>query len=286
MDYAKSSLGGEVSLSVDMEKLRENMSSEETPSESDSSDSSTQTRPTFTRPTISKELADSVADSDYVKDYTYSISSSANLPDGLEVVETTSQSQSGPSGMMGEGPDSDSSQTTGDMTIQSVNSYAFISYVENDEMEISSGTYFDENSGTGVMVSYDFAEANSLSVDDTIKLTNTSTSTTTEVKIIGIYDVNSDNFNSNTIYTNIDTAAKFLSDEDYNDGDYSVSNVTYYMNDAANADAFVAEMEEKYPEITENNLKLGINDTAYQQMVEPIEQVGSFANIILWAVVI
>ena len=136
------------------------------------------------------------------------------------------------------------------------------------------------------MVSYDFAEANSLSVDDTIKLTNTSTSTTTEVKIIGIYDVNSDNFNSNTIYTNIDTAAKFLSDEDYNDGDYSVSNVTYYMNDAANADAFVAEMEEKYPEITENNLKLGINDTAYQQMVEPIEQVGSFANIILWAVVI
>ena len=86
MDYAKSSLGGEVSLSVDMEKLRENMSSEETPSESDSSDSSTQTRPTFTRPTISKELADSVADSDYVKDYTYSISSSANLPDGLEVV--------------------------------------------------------------------------------------------------------------------------------------------------------------------------------------------------------
>lgn len=286
MDYAKSSLGGEVSLSADMEKLRGNMSSEETPSESDSSDSSTQTRPTFTRPTISKELADSVADSDYVKDYTYSISSSANLPDGLEVVETTSQSQSGPSGMMAGGPDSDSSQTTGDMTIQGVNSYAFISYVENDEMEISSGTYFDENSGTGVMVSYDFAEANSLSVDDTIKLTNTSTSTTTEVKIIGIYDVNSDNFNSNTIYTNIDTAAKFLSDEDYNDGDYSVSNVTYYMNDAANADAFVAEMEEKYPEITENNLKLGINDTAHQQMVEPIEQVGSFANIILWAVVI
>ena len=280
MDYAKSSLGGEVTLSADMEKLRDDAASES----SDSSSSTTETKPTFTRPTISKELADNVASSNYVKDYTYSISSSANLPDGLEAVETTT-SQSGPGGMMS-GPGGESTETSGDMTVQGVNSYAFISYVENDEMEISSGEYFDEDSGTGVMVSYDFAEANSLEVGDTIKLTNVSTSGVVESKIIGIYDVSSDNFNANTIYTNIDTAAKFLNTDDYNDGNYSVSNVTYYMNDAGNSDDFVSEMTEKYPEIAEDNLKLGVNDTAYQQMVGPIEQVGSFANVILWAVVI
>ena len=236
MDYAKSSLGGEVTLSADMEKLRDDAASES----SDSSSSTTETKPTFTRPTISKELADNVASSNYVKDYTYSISSSANLPDGLEAVETTT-SQSGPGGMM-DGPGGESTETSGDMTVQGVNSYAFISCVENDEIEISSGEYFDEDSGTGVMVSYDFAEANSLEVGDTIKLTNVSTSGVVESKIIGIYDVSSDNFNANTIYTNIDTAAKFLSTDDYNDGNYSVSNVTYYMNDAGNSDAFVSEM--------------------------------------------
>lgn len=266
MAYAKASLGGTVSLQADMSQLREKNDGGE--------------KPTFTRPSVTKSTADSIASSSYVKDYTYGISTSANA-DSLTAVE--SNSQGGPGGMKGHGQ---SEETSGDFTISGINAYAFINEVENDTMTIQQGDYFDEDSKDSCIISVDLAEANDLSVGSTITFINVYTNETVELKVIGIYDVSSDRFDANTIYMNVDTAAQFISADDYNNGDYNVENVKYELNDAADAEAFIAWINENHPELAENNLKASEDTALYEQMVGPIESVGSFATTTLIVVII
>lgn len=284
-EYAKSSIESTVTLQADMSKLRESMGSNMPSPDSDSSDSSS--RPKFTRPSVKKSTADDVSESEYVKDYTYSISSSANAND-LTAVETSSSKSGGFGPMMGGGGPGGFGfdQNSGDFPIYGVNSYAFISQVQDKTMSIKDGEYFDEDDTDSAIISVDLAETNNLSVGDTITLINTDTDAENTVKIIGTYDVSSNNFNANTIYMNVDTAAKFLSDEDYNDGAYSVENVRYTLTSGEVADAFISEVETKHPELAEDNISATVDTSTYDQMVGPIESVGGFATTILIIVVI
>ena len=85
---------------------------------------------------------------------------------------------------------------------------------------------------------------------------------------------------------NTATAAQFLSSENYNDGDYNVQNVRFELTNAEHSDAFIAEANSKFPNLASDNLSLSIDDSAYEQMVGPIESVGAFATTIFWVVVI
>jgi putative ABC transport system permease protein len=58
------------------------------------------------------------------------------------------------------------------------------------------------------------------------------------------------------------------------------------MTNAENADAFIEEINAKYPSLEEDGLSLSIDDSAYEQMVGPITSVGSFATTILVVVII
>lgn len=284
MEFAKNSLGGEVSLEPDMEKMRSNVQGSAPSDESSTGSQNTTKKPAFTRPGVSKIIADSIAESDYIKDYSYSLSARVNVPDGITKVESSNSSNSQMGGQMMRPGSSDSDEEQ--LSISGVNSYAYIPSVVNNEMKISSGKYFDEDTGTGVMISYDLADENGLKVGDKITLKNSDKNTNIEVEIIGIYDSTSDFQDANTIYTNIETTSKFLSSEDYNDGDFMVSSVTYYLNNSENSDAFIAEASKKFPNMADENLKIGIDDQAYKQMVEPIEQVGKFADITLIVVIL
>ena len=46
------------------------------------------------------------------------------------------------------------------------------------------------------------------------------------------------------MYMNTETAAKFLSGDDYNDGNYDVDNVSFYMTNSDNAEEFVNKINE------------------------------------------
>lgn len=278
MKYAKSSLGGTVYLQANMEKLMKDIDEERS--------SENFERPEkfeFNRPEISVKLVEKIADSTYIKDYSYSVSGSANASD-FDVIESTSDNNRRP--QMGK------ESNMGDIQIDATRAYAYLSDVVNQKVSIKEGEYFDENALDKILVSYELAVQNDFAIGDKIKLENISTDETITLEIIGIYSsINeSDNMmfisGANKIYMNTETAAKFLSDEDYNDGAYSVSDVTFYLNNSEDADDFITGATEEIKETEENNLILTINNSAYKQAVSPIESVGSFATTMLIIVVL
>ncbi len=285
MDSAKRTVGSTVMLQPDMEKVRSEMQTQMQSGGMESGE-----RPTMVRPNVSVETVTSIADSDYVKDFTYSINSTANA-ESLTAVETSNNSMGGGGMMMNfggsqSGEGEDSQPTFGNFTISGVNAWAFVSGVDDKTVTITDGEYFDENSDNKVMISRDLADENDLKVGDKISLTNINSDATIELTIQGIFDSTDENANPNALYMNVETAAKFLSDDEYNGGDFGVSSVQFFMNDPDETDTFIAEAKEKYPELETDNLKLDVDTDAYDQMVGPIESVGSFATTILVVVIV
>jgi putative ABC transport system permease protein len=284
MDYAKSTLGGTVTVQADMDAIRE--------SQKEQMEAGADRKEMFgkmSRPQIDVETANKIASySEYVKDYSYEVSASANAGD-LEVVESTSGEMGGPGGMgFGRGPDTSDSDAAldNDITISGINAYAYISAVKSESMTIKDGTYFDEDSTDSALVSYEFAELNDLSVGDKFTIKNIYTEKDIELTVIGIYDNSEDRANANTIYMNTETAAKFLSDDDYNEGNYNVSNANFYMLNSDKADEFVEKINADFSELAENYLKIAVDTSEYDAMSGSIESVGSFATTILVIVIV
>jgi putative ABC transport system permease protein len=281
MNYAKSTLGGTVSIQANMDSIRESQKTE-----IEKGGDPSEMFKEMDRPSVDVETANEIATTytDYIKDYSYEVSASANS-NNLETVET----KKGPSfgSFPGFGSKSSSSSTLdSDITISGINAYAYISGVKNETITIKDGTYFDEESTDSVMVSYEFAELNSLSVGDTIKLKNIYTEKKISLKIIGIYDSSEERADANTIYMNTETAAKFLSSDDYNSGNYDVENVNFYMTNSDNAEEFVNKINEEFTELAENNLKVVVDTSEYDSISSSVESVGSFANTILIIVIV
>ena len=285
MDYAKATLGGKVTIQADMEAIREN--------QKEQMDAGADRKEMFgqmSRPKISVETANAIASySEYVKDYSYEVDSSANANE-LEIVESETPSFGGGfgggfPGMSSRRQDEDA-QLDKDLTISGVNAYAYISAVQNETMEIKDGTYFDEDTDDSAMVSYEFAELNDLKVGDKFTIKNVYSTDAIELTVIGIYDTSEERADANTIYMNTATAAKFLKAEGYNDGNFDVANVTYYMLNSDKADEFVEKINSDYPELAENNMKVGVDTSEYDAVAGSIESVGSFATTILIIVIV
>ena len=247
MDYAKSTLGGTVSVQADMDAIRENQK-EKMEAGADRKEMFGQ----MSRPQIDVETANKIASyTDYVKDYSYEVSASANSGD-LEVVESKMPSfggggPGGSPGAPGSQSSNDDSALDKDITISGINAYAYISAVKNETMTIKDGTYFDEDTDDGVMISYEFAELNSLKVGDKFTIKNVYTEENIELTIVGIYDTSEERADANVIYMNTATASKFLSSDDYNDGNYNVSDANFYMINSDKADEFVEKIKSDFP---------------------------------------
>lgn len=284
MDYAKSTLGGTVSIQANMDAIRETQKAE-----MEKGGDPGEMFKSMNRPSVDVKTANKIAseNTDYIKDYSYEVSTSANA-DNLQTVETKGPKM--PSGMPGnfggQSSSSDDSTLDADITISGVNAYAYIQGVKNGTLTIKNGTYFDEDSKDSAIVSYEFANLNSLKVGDTIKLKNIYTENEVALKIIGVYDSSEERANGNTIYMNTDTAAKFLSTDDYNNGDYDVDNVNFYMVNSDKADEFVNKINRDFSELSENNLKVAVDTSEYDSIAGSIESVGSFADTILVIVII
>ena len=286
MDYAKASLGGTISLSADMDKIRE-----EQREKMESGSDAREMFKNMERPQVDVETADKIADySEYVKDYSYAVSSSANA-NGVSIVENNGggggPEMGGMGGPGGEGQtDTSEASLDADLTISGMNAWAYVQGVDEGTVEIKDGEYFDESSDGKVMVSYELAKLNNWKVGDKFTLKNIYTEADVELTIIGIYDSSDEMANGNTLYMNTATAAKFLSTDSYNDGNYKVQNVRYYMVTSEKADEFVAKIKKDFSELEENNLTIGVDTTDYDRMKSSIEGVGSFATTILIIVIV
>ena len=306
-EFAKSSIGSEVTLSVDMQGLRKSVREKNGEVGENSNE-----KQVIEIPKISVTDVLAIADSEYLSGYSYGYTAYANVED-LETVESemekmgeistpegnVSSSSSGRGQITGmpnmkmDMKDFRQNLVSGDIAISATNSFESLSEVKSGTMELVYGESSALNTDGSVIISYDFAELNKLTVGSVIKLIHTNTEEAFELTIVGIYENSkaSDDMrnmlmnSSNTMYVNFTTGEKFMTEEEYNEGNYGISSAVYYLNDPNNYEAFVAEAETKVS-LEENDLKLSIDESTYERMVGSIESIGSFANIILVVVII
>lgn len=317
MQTAKEKLGGIVYLTTDTEKLQEQMQSMR-------SQNGNGERTNISMPTISENLAEDIGKSDYLSASTYSISVTANAS-SYNTVDTVQNQREremrdqfenmrsqvndaqdeynsardqfnaqGGRQMGGAMPNfsmdiSDPTLSGGDTTIQGIDDFSFVSEVEAGTINLVDGETYDPETQNVVIVSQQLLDDNDLNIGDTITLKTIGDETEITLTVIGAYqstslDENGEgSFNNNTIYMSLANAKKFMTNEQLDN--LTVTNVKYYLAKAEEKDSFLAWANENYG--TElDGLKLDIDDASYQTMVGPIENVGSFANGVMWIVII
>lgn len=310
-EFAKNSIGSEVTLSVDMQGLRQNMRGEQ----GEEAKTEQTKKQAIEIPEISIEDAVAIADSKYISGYSYGFTAYANVVD-LETVESEMEKMGemsmenvpsfsenfGNGSGRGEMPDMGNMKfdmkdirdnlVSGDIILSATNSFNNLSEVKSGTMELVYGESAAIDTDNTVIISYDFAELNELTVGSKITLNHTETEESIELEVVGIYE-NSESSSgmqnmlmnsSNTMYVNFATGEKFMTEEEYNEGDYGISSCVYYLNDPEEYETFVLEAENKV-DLEANNLKLSIYESTYERMVGSIESIGKFADIILIVVI-
>lgn len=266
MDQIRSSLGNDVTLSVDFRNMMKNRK----PSEAVSNETS-----------LTTTMADSLKDLKYVKNYNYQISTSANS-NSISAVETASDNSNNQ-------PEQASNQV--DFTISANTTMKYLDSFTNNNYKLTKGrllTTKDQNTNNCV-IETNPASDNDLSVGDTFTITTTVNDEiiTQELTIVGIYEIQSTNeigsahFNNpvNTIYTDLSIGQTLTGSSE------NITSAIYYLDDPENAEAFV-ELAKKKSDIDFDTFSLDANNRLYQQNASSLESMKSFAKMFVWIVVI
>ena len=266
MDQIRSSLGNDVTLSVDFRNMMKNRK----PSEAVSNETS-----------LTTTMADSLKDLKYVKNYNYQISTSANS-NSISAVETASDNSNNQ-------PEQASNQV--DFTISANTTMKYLDSFTNNNYKLTKGrllTTKDQNTNNCV-IETNLASDNDLSVSDTFTITTTvnDETITQELTIVGIYEIQSTNeigsahFNNpvNTIYTDLSIGQTLTGSSE------NITSAIYYLDDPENAEAFV-ELAKKKSDIDFDTFSLDANNRLYQQNASSLESMQSFAKMFVWIVVI
>ena len=275
MDQIRSSLGNDVTLSVDFRNMMKNRK----PSEAVSNETS-----------LTTTMADSLKDLKYVKNYNYQISTSANS-NSISAVETASDNSNNQqdTNKPNDQPEQASNQV--DFTISANTTMKYLDSFTNNNYKLTKGrllTTKDQNTNNCV-IETNLASDNDLSVGDTFTITTTVNDEiiTQELTIVGIYEIQSTNeigsahFNNpvNTIYTDLSIGQTLTGSSE------NITSAIYYLDDPENAEAFV-ELAKKKSDIDFATFSLDANNRLYQQNASSLESMKSFAKMFVWIVVI
>lgn len=273
MDQIRSSLGNDVTLSVDFRNMMKNRE----PGESVSNEN-----------TLTTTMADTLKDLKYVENYNYQISTSANS-DSITAVESETDNNQQDTNR----PDNQKNQnsTQGDFTISANTTMKYLDSFTNNNYKLTKGrllTTKDQNTNNCV-IETNLASDNDLSVGDTFTITTTINDETIiqELIIVGIYEIQSTNeigsahFNNpvNTIYTDLSIGQTLTGSSE------NITSAIYYLDDPENAEAFV-ELAKKKSDIDFDTFSLDANNRLYQQNASSLESMQSFAKMFVWIVVI
>ena len=275
MDQIRSSLGNDVTLSVDFRNMMKNRE----PGEAVSNETS-----------LTTTMADSLKDLKYVKNYNYQISTSANS-NSISAVETASDNSNNQqdTNKPNDQPEQASNQV--DFTISANTTMKYLDSFTNNNYKLTKGrllTTKDQNTNNCV-IETNLASDNDLSVGDTFTITTTVNDEiiTQELTIVGIYEIQSTNeigsahFNNpvNTIYTDLSIGQTLTGSSE------NITSAIYYLDDPENAEAFV-ELAKKKSDIDFDTFSLDANNRLYQQNASSLESMKSFAKMFVWIVVI
>ncbi|AIY82804.1 ABC transporter permease [Clostridium baratii] len=183
------------------------------------------------------------------------------------------------------GPKEDGKRVMGDVSIEGVLSLEGVNEFANGEASLTSGEAITHNNKDEkvAVIEKTLAEENEIKVGDKIKVKSTvNTDSSVELKVIGIYETSSEIDEGamrneamnpyNKIYTPYNVA-NTLKGSDYKD---KVDSAVYYLDDPLNVDEFIEEGNKL--DIDFDKYTLDANSREYEQMIKPIENVGSFAK--------
>lgn len=235
---------------------------------------------------VSEDMADNISESEYVIGHNYSYIQQVTA-DNFEAVDTSGGNVStGAPRLMNESYDA------AELTLEGVIATDMTkNFVEETDNIVEGEGINSENSDKNVcVIEKSLSDQNELKIGDKIVVQALDQSTKEEFEIVGIYetmDMESSEMPSamspyNKIYIPYDKA-KLLTPSDVEITD-EIKEATYYLNDALNIDKFKEEVINKG--IDEEVYNLDANDTAFQQMVGPMESVSSLANNVVYVVII
>ncbi len=291
-ELAKQSLGSEVTLSADREKLMEQQRQDR-----ENQENSENREPVrFTEEPVAVSDANELLSLSQIKGYNY-YSSTLVVAENFDPIETESTSttnetnQNGP----GFGGDRSPSMMDADISLQGVAFTDTTSEFIDGDAEMVEGTHLSEDhlDKKVAIIEETLAEENELAVGDQLEMTSaTDEEATVEVEIVGIYKTSSTSTDSgmmnftamnpyNKVYVPY-TLVNELKGDDYED---TIESAVFYMNDPADTTSFIEDAEATGA-IDTDTFKLDANDQLYQQMVEPINNVASFSKNVVYLVTI
>lgn len=275
---AKKSVGATVTLATNREAL---MKKTEATGESSRPDPGS-----FEQTPVNLSDAEKIAKLANVKSYSFEASTSADQSSGITPISTTSEEDSSEeaSGSFG-GQGAPGSMSQGDFQIKGVSESSTYSEFSAGTASLVAGeaiTSKDEGTNN-VLIEESLAEANELTVGDTFKIKD-SDDKDVEVTIKGIYKTSSSSdsmgarFNfmnpANTIFSSY-TLVNNLSGSDGK----TIDSAVYHLDDPKEMASFVKKANQL---IDSETFSLTTNDQMYQQMLQPLNNVSSFAkNIVL-----
>lgn len=275
MDQIRSSLGNDVTLSVDFRNMMKNRE----PGEAVSNETS-----------LTTTMADSLKDLKYVESYNYQISTSADS-DSISAVETESDNSNNQQDTNKPNDQPKQASNQGDFTISANTTMEYLDSFTNSNYTLTDGRLLtsDDANTNNCVIETNLASDNDLSVGDTFTITTIVNDETIiqELTIVGIYEIQSINeiggahFNNpvNTIYTDLSVGQTLTGSSE------NITSAIYYLDDPENAKAFV-ELAKKKSDIDFDTFSLDANNLLYQQNTSSLESMQSFAKMFVWIVVI
>ena len=229
MDQIRSSLGNDVTLSVDFRNMMKNRE----PGEAVSNETS-----------LTTTMADSLKDLKYVESYNYQISTSADS-DSISAVENESDNSNNQQDTNKPNDQPEQASNQGDFTISANTTMEYLDSFTNSNYTLTDGRLLtsDDANTNNCVIETNLASDNDLSVGDTFTITTTVNDETIiqELTIVGIYEIQSTNeiggahFNNpvNTIYTDLSIGQTLTGSSE------NITSAIYYLDDPKNAEAFV-----------------------------------------------
>lgn len=184
------------------------------------------------------------------------------------------------------GPGGGTNASSGDISLSGVSSTAHTTTFTSGEAKLVYGrniTASDANT-KNVVIEKELASNNSVKVGDTITVKTTATNATKiKLKVVGIYKAKSSSTTmpgsdpSNMIYTSYTLPASISGTAGKS------SSVTYTLEDSSKEKATTKQIKNI---IDSSSFSVSSNDESYQQLLQPMKNVQSFAKKIVWLVAI
>lgn len=295
---ARQKLGGQLTLSFDRQKAMQQAVAA----------SGGQVKPTIKTEPITEVMAAEISTQENIIDYNYTVNTNG-LADGFEPViteaaegtdtNTTNESSS---------QQKDQIRTSGnfvmpDVTVIGVSSTELTdAFSDSSQAKLLEGRHItqEDTDKRVAIIEKNLAEQNGLKVGSTIKITATGSDNTIEYTIVGIYEAGSTENSSggfgirnmpfsepyNRIYVDYKSAIP-LKTVEADDGTVTtggIDSAVFFIDDPKNIEK--VKEDAKSMNIDWNKFILDANDSAYQQMMGPIENVASFSMIAIYIVAI